>query len=107
MRKSEKERKGSFLTVASPHWRWINIFFKHIQQAEQLYIDINLHYTNHDSNGKWPSSDSCCIKDPLRELSATMLCLSLRQRKDWAKIVPALSRSTSLGWKGKLKVISL
>ncbi|RFU74274.1 hypothetical protein TARUN_7971 [Trichoderma arundinaceum] len=28
-----------------------------------------------------------------------MFCSSLRQRKDWAAIVPALSRSTSLGWK--------
>ncbi|KAM0252557.1 hypothetical protein ACHAQJ_007640 [Trichoderma viride] len=28
-----------------------------------------------------------------------MFCSSLRQRKDWAPVIPALARSTSLGWK--------
>lgn len=35
-----------------------------------------------------------------------MFCSSLRKRKEWAQLVPALLRSTSPGWKGKLKAIS-
>lgn len=34
-----------------------------------------------------------------------MFCSSLRKRKEWAQLVPALSRSTYPGWKGKLKAI--
>ncbi|UKZ62754.1 uncharacterized protein TrAtP1_003987 [Trichoderma atroviride] len=34
-----------------------------------------------------------------------MFCSSLRKRKEWAQLVPALSRSTAPGWKGNLKAI--
>ncbi|KAL6810878.1 hypothetical protein GGI42DRAFT_200707 [Trichoderma sp. SZMC 28013] len=34
-----------------------------------------------------------------------MFCSSLRQRKDWAAVVPALSRTTGSGWRGESKAI--
>ncbi|KAL7790412.1 optic atrophy 3 domain-containing protein [Trichoderma ceciliae] len=42
------------------------------------------------------------IENSAKEQFAAMFCSSLRQRKDWAPVVPALSRSTSSGWKGGL-----
>jgi hypothetical protein len=81
--------------------------FQHIPQTEMLYIDRNSNFTEYYSNGTWPSSDHCNIEDPSKELSAIMFCSSLRRRKEWAQLVPALLRSTSPGWKGTLKANSL
>ncbi|KAM6487994.1 hypothetical protein HDV62DRAFT_8156 [Trichoderma sp. SZMC 28011] len=39
----------------------------------------------------------------IRGSTIPMFCSSLRQRKDWAPVVPALSRTTGSGWTGESK----